>query len=204
MTDKKKLKLKKFYFHPITVFVFLTIVVILLSSILSAFAMQATYNTINVNTNELEPQLIAIENLLSFNGMKFILSNALKNFLVFTPLGFLLVSMIGISIAEATGLIEVFSKKYIQKLPKGTLTFILLLIATASSIINEVGYALLIPLAALIYFIIGRNPILGIITAFCGVAFGTGTTLFIGSAEISLMDYTANAAALIDENVHIA
>ena len=204
MTDKKKLKLKKFYFHPITVFVFLTIVVILLSSILSAFEMQATYNTINVNTNELEPQLIAIENLLSFNGMKFILSNALKNFLVFTPLGFLLVSMIGISIAEATGLIEVFSKKYIQKLPKGTLTFILLLIATASSIINEVGYALLIPLAALIYFIIGRNPILGIITAFCGVAFGTGTTLFIGSAEISLMDYTANAAALIDENVHIA
>ena len=84
MNDKRKLKLKKFYFHPITVFIFLTIVVILLSGILSAFQMQATYNTVNVNTKELEPTLIAVENLLSFNGLKFILSNALINFLKFT------------------------------------------------------------------------------------------------------------------------
>lgn len=204
MNDKKKLKLKKFYFHPITVFIFLTLVVILLSGILSAFEMQATYNTINVNTNELEPTLIAVENLLSFDGIKYILSSAVKNFLSFTPLGYLLVSMIGISIAEATGLLETFSKKYVFKIPKGVLTFIVLFLGTASSIINDVGYALLIPLAALIYFMIGRNPILGIITAFCGVAFGTGATVFVGSAEISLMDYTANAAALIDTTTHIA
>lgn len=204
MNDKKKLKLKKFYFHPITVFVFLTIVVILLSGIFSAFEMQATYNEINVNTNELIPQLIAVENLLSFEGFKLILSSALKNFLSFTPLSFLLISMIGISIAEATGLIEVFSKKYIQKMPKSALTFIVLFIGTASSIINEVGYAILIPLAALIYFIVGRNPILGIITAFCGTSFGNGVTLFVGSAEISLMEYTLNAAKLIDKNTHIS
>ena len=94
MNDKRKLKLKKFYFHPITVFIFLTIVVVLLSGILSAFEMQATYNIVNVNTKELEPTLIAVENLFSFSGLKFILSNALLNFLRFTPLGFLLISMI--------------------------------------------------------------------------------------------------------------
>ena len=77
MNDKKKLKLKKFYFHPITIFILLTIVVVILSGILSAFEMQATYNTVNVNTKELEPTLIAVENLLSFKGLKFILSNAL-------------------------------------------------------------------------------------------------------------------------------
>ena len=127
MNDKKKLKLKKFYFHPITVFVFLTFFVIILSGIFSAFEMQATYNTINVNTNDLEPTLIAVENLLSVEGLKFILSNAVKNFLGFTPLGYFLISMIGISIAEATGLLEVFSKKYINKMPKSVLTFIILL-----------------------------------------------------------------------------
>ena len=204
MNDKKKLKLKKFYFHPITVFVFLTFFVILLSGIFSAFEMQATYNTINVNTNDLEPTLIAVENLLSVEGLKYILSNAVKNFLGFTPLGYFLISMIGIAIAEATGLLEVFSKKYLQKMPKSILTFIILFLGASSSIINEVGYAILIPLAALMYFMVGRNPILGIITAFCGVAFGTGVTLFVGSAEISLMDYTANAAALIDEATHIS
>ena len=124
MNDKKKLKLKKFYFHPITVFVFLTIFVMLLSGILSAFEMQSTYNIVNANTNELEPTLIAVENLLSFDGMKYLISSALKNFLSFTPLGYLLISMIGISIAEASGLLEVFSKRYLKKMPKEILTFI--------------------------------------------------------------------------------
>lgn len=204
MNDKKKLKLKKFYFHPITIFLFLTIITVFLSGILSAFEMQATYNTINVNTNELEPTLITVENMLSFDGMKFIISNAAKNLLSFGPLGMLLISLIGLMIAEGTGLIETFSRRYLKKIPKSTLTFIVLFIATISSLINEVGYAILIPLVALIYFINGRNPILGIITAFCGVSFGYGVSVFIGSTEIALMDYTKHAAALIDESTHIA
>ncbi len=204
MNDKKKLKLKKFYFHPITVFLFLTIITVFISGILSAFEMQATYNTINVNTNELEPTLITVENMLSFDGMKFIISNAAKNLLSFSPLGMLLISLIGLMIAEGTGLIETFSRRYLKKIPKSTLTFIVLFIATISSLINEVGYAILIPLVALIYFINGRNPILGIITAFCGVSFGYGVSIFIGSTEIALMDYTKHAAALIDESTHIA
>ena len=204
MNDKKKLKLKKFYFHPITVFLILTLIIVVLSGILSAFEMQATYNTININTNELEPTLIAVENMLSFDGMKFVISNAAKNFLSFAPLGMLLISLIGLMIAEGTGLIETFSKRYLKKIPKAPLTFIILFIATISSLINEVGYAILIPLIALIYFINGRNPILGIITAFCGVSFGYGVSIFIGSTEISLMNYTKHAAALIDESAHIA
>ena len=67
MKDKRKLKLKKFYFHPITVFLFLTFVVILLSGILSWLQVQATYNVVNANTNELEPTLVTVENLFSFD-----------------------------------------------------------------------------------------------------------------------------------------
>jgi len=204
MNDKRKLKLKKFYFHPITVFLFLILLTILLSGILSAFEAQATYNTININTKELEPTLITVENLLSFDGIKFLISNATKNFLSFGPLGMLLISLIGLTIAEGTGFIETLTKRHLSKIPKATLTFILILIATISSLINEVGYAILIPLAALIYFINNRNPILGIITAFCGVSFGYGVSIFIGSTEVSLMGYTKMAAQLIDENTHIA
>jgi len=78
MKDKRKLKLKKFYFHPITVFLFLTFVVICLSGILSWLQVQATYNVVNANTNELEPTLIAVENLFSYDGVKFLISNAAK------------------------------------------------------------------------------------------------------------------------------
>ena len=204
MNDKRKLRLKKFYFHPITVFLFLTFLVILLSGILSAFQTQATYNTVNVNTKELEPVLITVENLLSFDGLKFLISNAAKNFLSFAPLGMLLLSLIGITIAEGTGFIETLTRRHISKIPKSTVTFIVIFIATISSLINEVGYAILIPLCALIYFINKRNPVLGIITAFCGVSFGYGVSMFVGSTEVALMNYTKDAATLIDENTHIA
>lgn len=204
MFKKQKLKLKKFYFHPITVFIALTFMVVLASKILSIFQMQASYNTVNINTKELEPTLVAVENLFSFDGIKFMISNATKNYLSFGPLGTLLISLLGLTIAESTGFIETLTKRHISKIPKSTLTFLVLLLSTISSLINEVGYAVLIPLIALIYFINNRNPILGIVTAFCGVSFGYGVSIFVGSMEVSLIKYTKMAAILVDENAHIA
>ena len=199
MRDKRKLKLK-----PITVFIFLTFLVVLLSGLLSLLEAQATYNVVNVNTKELEPTLVTVENLLSFDGIKFMISNAAKNFLSFGPLGMLLLSLIGITVAEGTGFIETFTRRHLSKLPKNTLTFLVIFIAITSSLINEVGYAILIPLVALVYFINNRNPIIGIVTAFCGVSFGYGVSMFVGSMEVSLMDYTRDAARLIDDTTHIA
>ncbi len=204
MYEKGKLKLKKFYFHPITMFIVLTFFVVILSGILSFFQVQATYNTINMNTNELEPVLITIENLLSFDGLKFIISDSAKNFLSFAPLGTLLISLIGLAVAEGTGFIEMLTRRHISKIPRYIFTFMIIFIAIVSSLINEVGYAILIPLVALIYFINERNPILGIVTAFCGVSFGYGVSIFVGSMEVSLINYTKIAAKLIDENAHIA
>lgn len=204
MKKNKKLKLKKFYFHPITVFIVLSFIIMLLSGILSKFEMQATYNTINKTTKELETTIVSVENLLSFDGMKFIISNASKNFMSFAPLGMLLISLIGLCVAEATGFIESFSRKYIRKLTNTQLTFIVIFIATISSLINEIGYTVLIPLVAMIYSANGRNPLTGIVTAFCGVAFGTGVSIFVGSTEVALMDYTSIAASIIDSNTHIS
>ena len=113
MKDGRKLRLKKFYFHPITLYIVMTIIVIILSGIFSGLQMQSTYRVVNENTYDLDPTLIAVENLLSFNGFKYLISNATKNFLSFGPLASLIISLIGITVAEATGLIETFSKKYL-------------------------------------------------------------------------------------------
>lgn len=204
MNNNKKLRLKKFYFHPITTVIFLTLALIILSAILSGLEMQATYDTINANTKELIPKLVTVNNMLTFDGFKYIISSATKNFISFAPFAMLLISLIGLSTAEATGLIETFSKKFLKPMAKPTLTFLIIFIATISSLINEVGYAILIPLVALIYFINGRNPILGIITAFCGVAFGYGVSIFVGTTEIELLTYTKQAARLIDSTAHVS
>ena len=86
MNDKKRLKLKKFYLHPVTTFIILTLVVIVLSGILSLLQMQATYTSLNTKTGQLQTTLITVENLFSFDGIKYIISNASKNFISFTSI----------------------------------------------------------------------------------------------------------------------
>ena len=184
LSKKRKLKLKKFYFHPITVFLFLSFIVILLSAVLEKLGFQSTYQLVNKNINDLETTMVSVESLLNFDGMKYIISNWTTNFVSFAPLASLLISLIGISVCEATGFLEAFSKKYLRKLNKPKLTFIILFLGIISSLINDVGY--------------------GIITAFCGVAFGYGVSAFIGSMEVSLIPYTTSAAHLIDETAHIS
>lgn len=204
MKEKRKLKLKKFYFHPITMFILAIILILILSTILSSLQVQATYNTVNETTKELEPTLVTVENLLTYNGLKSIISNSTNNFVAFAPLGMLLISLIGISIAEATGFIEALSKRNLKKMSKYQLTFLILFLGVISSLVSDIGYAILIPLAAIIYEINKRNPLLGIITAFCGTAFGSGISLFVGWTEVKLIPYTTSAAHLIDSSAHIS
>ena len=200
---KTKMKFKKFTFHPITSFILLTFGVMILSSILAFFEVQASYSTINSSSLSLENTLVAVEGLFNFEGFKFLISNAARNFVSFTPLSTLLIGLIGLSVAHASGFIDTFIKRGTLNLNNRTITFILIFIATLSSIINEVGYVILIPLSALIFLANGRNPLLGITASFCGVAFGYGATMFAGSTEINLVPITSEAALLIDGTFHV-
>lgn len=204
MQEKRKLKLKKFYFHPITVFLLATIFILIISAILAHFQIQTTYNIVNTTTKELEQKLISVENLLTYNNIKVILRNTINSFASFAPLTMLLLSLIGISIANATGLIDNISQKKLKKLSKFQLTFIFVFLGVVSSLVSDIGYVLLIPLAALIYEKNGRNPILGIITAFASTAFASSISIFTGWTDVGLIPYTRVAAHLIDNQAHIS
>lgn len=204
MKEKKKLKLKKFYLHPVTAFILLTFLVMVLSGIFSLFEMQATYSKINSTTGELETTLVTVENLFGFSGLKYIISNAAKNFMSFTTLSTLLIALIGLAVTQATGLLDAFIKRALVKIDNKKITFIIIFLATISSLINDIGYVIIIPLAALIFLKNNRNPLAGIIAAFCGVAFGYGVTLFVGSMEVNLVSTTEQAARLIDSSYHVA
>lgn len=198
---KRKKKLKKL--HPVTTYILLIIGILLLSFILSLFHVSATYNSINPNTNELTTNIVAVKNLLSYDGIKGLFSNAATNFISFTTLSTLIITLIGVGVAEVTGLIQTFMKRKLIKLNPKIITFLLFLIAICSSIVNEVGYALLIPLGALLFLFNGRNPLAGIATAFAGVAFGYSISFFVGAMDIDLISYTTEAAKLIDDTFYV-
>lgn len=203
MNNRKKIRFKKIALHPITTFIIMTFIVMILSSILQALQVQSSYSRVNAS-NELENVVLSVKGLFNFDGFKFLISKAAKNFASFTPLSTLLIGLIGLSVAHASGLIDTFIKRVTLKINNKTITFAIIFVATVSSIINDVGYVVLIPLSALIFLANGRNPLLGITASFCGVAFGYGATLFAGSAEINLINYTEKAAYLIDSSYHVS
>jgi len=204
MNTKKKLKLKKFSFHPITTFILMTFGLLFISWLLSALQIQSTYTIVRPENLELESVFVSVKNMLNYDGIKYIISNAASNFASFAPLVSLLIALIGLSVAHASGLIDTFIKRVTLDISNKKLTFILILVAIFSSIINDVGYVILIPLAALLFLANGRSPLLGIVAAFSGVAFGYGTTLFVGSMEVNLISLTTSSSRLIDPSFHVS
>lgn len=203
MNKKKKLKLKKFSLHPTSTYIILIILTFILSGIFSIFEMQSTYSIVGKTTHVLEKTLVSVESLLNYDGISYFISNATVNFISFTPLSMLLISLLGVGIAESTGLLDTVIRKKLLKLDGWVITFLLIFISTISSLINEVGFAIMIPLGALLFLYKGRNPLVGIIAAFSGVAFGYGTTIFVGSMDIALNPITESAARLIDPSFHV-
>lgn len=96
MKKTGKRKLKKFKLYPATSFILLTIFIIILSAILSFFDVQATYNKLDLNNIQLKSTLVVVKNMLSYDGVKYIISNAAINFISFTPLSMMLISLLGI------------------------------------------------------------------------------------------------------------
>ena len=198
-----KRKLKKLKLHPITGFIILIIATIVLSAILSIFNITVSYDSVNLKTNELEQTIVTVKNMISYDGAKAIVGGASTNFISFTTVSTIIITLIGIAVAEESGLVQTFLKRRLNKVNPKILTFILFLVAVFSSIVNEVGYAILIPLGALLFLFNGRNPMVGIMAAFAGVAFGYSVSFFVGATDMALLPYTIGAAQLIDESFYV-
>ena len=201
---KWKFKYKRKSINPVTTYILLTFGVILLSGILKLLNVQITYNAVDLTKGEVSQVTTTINNLFSFTGLKYIVGNATKNFISFAPLSMFLVAALGLAISEASGFFDVLFKRIFEKINNRVLTFLVVFLATASSLINEVGFVVLIPLSAFIYKAKKRNPMIGVCAAFGGCAFGYGTSLFIGSLETQLIPYTTVASHIVDSEYHIS
>ena len=76
-----------------------------------------------------------------------ILDKMVVNFTGFAPLGIVLVAMLGIGVAESSGLIGALIRMLVLSAPKRMLTFVLVFSGILSNLASDVGYVLLIPMA---------------------------------------------------------
>ena len=189
--------------NPVFVFILLTIGVMLLSFVLSLFNFQAEYSTVNQYTSTIQNNVIQVENLFSFDGIKYILTSTVNNFVNFAPLGNLIIILIGIGVLEKTGLARTFFTLITQSFRKNSITYILILLSIISSLFGDIGFVLLLPIGAMLFKYGHRNPLGGIIASFTGICFGTGINVFLTSIESSLLTLTISSAKVIDSTYEI-
>ncbi len=181
--------------HPATLFFLFSVFVVILSWVASLFDLQVTHP----GTGELVEPL----NLVSVQGLHLIISNMVSNFTGFAPLGTVLVAMLGIGIAESSGLISTGLRLLVISAPRRLLTFVMVFAGILSNTASEVGYVLLVPLGAIIFLAAGRHPIAGMAAAFAGVSGGYSANLLLGTIDPLLAGLSEEAAHIIQPGYQV-
>lgn len=181
--------------HPATLFLMMAVLVALLSWWASAVGLAATHPATG--------EVIAVRNLLSADGLRWIYTNVESNFVNFPPLGLVLVIMIGIGVAEGSGLFTVLVRQLVLGAPPKLITAAIITAGIFSHLASEVGYVILIPLGAMIFHALGRHPMAGFAAAFAGVSAGFGSNFLIGSVDPILAGLSTSAAQIIDPSMNI-
>jgi aminobenzoyl-glutamate transport protein len=178
--------------HPFTLFVLLSLAVLVLSWIAASLELAATHPITN-------KQVTAV-NLLDRQGIQNILTKAVTNFTGFAPLGTVLVAMIGVGVAERSGLISAALRMLAAGAPFWLVTAALVFAGVNASVAVDAGYVILVPLGAVLFAGVGRHPLAGLAAAFAGVSGGFSANLLPTAIDPLLAGLTQEAARLYDPN----
>lgn len=175
--------------HPVTLFALGALCVL----VGSAWAEWAGWEAVNPATKE----VVRARSLMSPEGLRWVWLKLVTNFTSFPPLGVVLVAMIGVGLAEHSGLIGALLKSVIVITPQRLLTPAVVFVGIMSSMAADAGYVVLPPLAAAVYARAGRSPVVGLCAVFAGVASGFSANLFITGLDPLLQSFTQQAARIL-------
>lgn len=208
--------------HPVLMFLYLIIIVMALSHILYLLGVSVTeeiavpvevqsqgaYYTDSTEPGQLLPtepydaqfeikqQTIAIQSLLSVEGLRFIFTSFVSNFASFSVVAVILVAMVGVGVAEESGLMGALIRKTVKVTPRQLITFILIFVGVLSSVATDAGYLILIPLGAIAFLSLGRHPLAGVAAAFGGVSAIFAVNILIAPLDGMLTEITNEAISL--------
>ncbi len=192
--------------HPTVLFICLTVVILILTAVMSAFGVTSETATGSYPINNLiGNDTVDIQNPRNgqvtatyINGWQYIFGTLTPNFVNFAPFGMVVVIMIAIGVAEHSGLISAAIRKLVVSVPARLVTPTVVFAGVMANIAADAGYFVLIPLGPLVFWGLGRHPLAGLAAAFAGVSGGFSANLVVTSLDPLLGGFTQPAAAIGD------
>jgi aminobenzoyl-glutamate transport protein len=183
---------------PAVIFLILSGLVIVLSHLFYLLGTSVAYEVVNPQSHQVEHATATVKSLLSADGIRFMLTSMVRNFINFGPVGIILVVMTGVGLAEQAGLMTAVIKKIVQITPRKAVTWILVTVGVVASIAVDAGYLVLIPLGAAAFLSLGRHPLAGLAAAFAGVSAVFGVNFLIVPNDLVLTEITNDAIHLLN------
>ena len=189
--------------HPVTLFALFAAGVVVLSGILGYFEVSVVDPRPPGAKGRADNGLIEVVSLMNAEGLRRILLNLVENFVTFAPLGTVLVALLGVGVAERSGWLTAVIRSMVLNARPELVTVIIVLAGVLSNTASEMGYVVLVPLAAVVFYSLGRHPLAGLAAAFAGVSGGYSANLLIGTVDPLLSGITTEAARLIDPGYEV-
>lgn len=169
----KKQKKEHKILGPILVIGILTIIIMIFSCLFSLLGIESQIP--DTSNGSLEMTMVTVNNIFSIDGIKYFMSNCVTNFKLLEPLALLIISLISISIAESSGLLKHLTSPF-KRVSTPVLIFFTLIMSVILTLFGDYSFIILLPLTGIVYKYLGKNPMLGILTAFIGItcSYGTG------------------------------
>ena len=189
--------------HPVTLFALFALAVVLVSGLCGVLGVQVDDpRPVGVAGRDASGLIVA-RSLMTGDGIRWMFTHLVTNFTGFVPLGTVLVALLGVGVAEKSGLLGAAIRGLVLSAPKNLITMVVVFAGVLSNTASEMGYVVLIPLAAVIFHSVGRHPLVGLAAAFAGVSGGYSANLLIGTVDPLLAGITEESARFIDPTYEV-
>ncbi|MGO2750238.1 MAG: AbgT family transporter [Pseudoclavibacter sp.] len=182
--------------HPFFLFLILAGLV----AVASAIAAGLGATTLDPATDEIVP----IRSILSPEGLVYAVSSAIENFVTFPPFGLIITVMLGIGVAERTGLLSTFMRAAVLSAPKWSVTFVVVFVSLMGNLASDSAMVILPPLAAAAFLAAGRHPLAGFITSYAAVVAGFSANIVPAGTDVLMSGITTSAAQIVDPGAEVS
>lgn len=182
--------------HPFMLFFYLTLILIAFSFVLGTMQAAVVHPT--------SGEEVVVKNLLSKEGIRYILTNTLTNFTGFAPLGLVLAMMLGIGLSEKVGLFSAVMTKAISKTPKRIVSFMVVFIGILGNIASDAAFVVIPPLAALVFLALGRHPLAGLAAGLAGAGIGFTANILVAGTDALLSGITTEVVKGLDDTLIVS
>jgi aminobenzoyl-glutamate transport protein len=182
--------------HPFWIFVGLCGLIVVTSMVTAWIGLSAV--------NPTSGEKVEVVNLMSAAGLQRFLEEMVTNFSHFEPVGLVLVMLMGVSIAEKSGLLAAIMRSIAFKVPKIIVFPVIFILAACGNIGSDAGVVIIPPIAAIVFANLGYHPVAGLVVGYAGATAGFTANFFIAGTDVLLAGLSSQVTHNISEGLAVS